>query len=338
MSDTPPGRRLGESLQSKFLIGLNTVVLAVTGKQPRVLTVSPQISELSKSAASYSSPVTLHSLPSGSFDGENDRTLELCLRRSVVEQTNNELGYVEQLYTFADQGRDHRERSRGARVLSVGYLALAQESGMAAAKHSSWENCFDYLPWEDWRDGRPEIMDGIESALHQWAKDRKDLLERIEICFGSGNAGWDAYKVLERYELLYEAQMISEFWLDHGQPVEHLICQRLGHPMAFNHRRILATGLGRVRGKLRYRPLIFEMIPETFTLLHLQQVAEALTGLRLKKQNFRRQVEHSGLVEGTGDLEQKTGGRPAELFRFRRAVLRERRAPGMTTLHWSRDI
>ena len=79
------------------------------------------------------------------------------------------------------------------------------------------------------------------------------------------------------------------------------------------------------------------MIPETFTLLHLQQVAEALTGLRLKKQNFRRQVEQSGLVEGTGKLEQKTGGRPAELFRFRRAVLRERRAPGMTTLRWSRD-
>ncbi|MED5534765.1 MAG: hypothetical protein VX690_03600 [Pseudomonadota bacterium] len=332
-----PGRGLGESRQSEFLVGLNAVVLAVTGRQPRVLTVSPQASEVGKLAASHSSPVTVHSLPSGSFDGENDRTLELCLRRSVVEQTNNELGYVEQLYTFADQGRDHRAKSRSGRVLSVGYLALAQESSLTAAKYSSWENCFDYLPWEDWRNGRPDIMDEIASELHQWAKGRKDLLERVEICFGSGDAGWDAYKVLERYELLYEAKMVSEFWLDRGQSVEHLMCQRLGHPMAFDHRRILATGLGRVRGKLRYRPLIFEMIPETFTLLHLQQVAEALTGLRLKKQNFRRQVEQSGLVEGTGKLEQKTGGRPAELFRFRRAVLRERRAPGMTTLRWSRD-
>jgi len=103
--------------------------------------------------------------------------------------------------------------------------------------------------------------------------------------------------------------------------------------MAFDHRRILATGLSRVRGKLRYRPVVFELLPETFTLFQLQQVAEALTGLQLHKQNFRRQIEHSGLVEGTGTNNQNTRGRPAELFRFRKAVLRERRAPGMATLH-----
>ena len=102
--------------------------------------------------------------------------------------------------------------------------------------------------------------------------------------------------------------------------------------MAFDHRRILATGLGRVRGKLQYRPLAFELIPDEFTLLQLQNTVDAISGLRSHKQNFRRMVERSGLVEGTGVMQASTGGRPAELFRFRRAVLTERRAPGMTKL------
>jgi len=54
-----------------------------------------------------------------------------------------------------------------------------------------------------------------------------------------------------------------------------------------------------------------------------------LAGVRLHKQNFRRLVEKGGLVEGTGSLDPGTGGRPAERFRFRRDVLRERPTPGV---------
>jgi hypothetical protein len=99
--------------------------------------------------------------------------------------------------------------------------------------------------------------------------------------------------------------------------------------MAQDHRRILATALGRIRGKLEYRPVIFELVADTFTLYQLQLVAEALAGRRLHKQNFRRLVERGGLVEGTGRLHHDTGGRPAELFRFRREVLKERPSPGV---------
>jgi hypothetical protein len=56
---------------------------------------------------------------------------------------------------------------------------------------------------------------------------------------------------------------------------------------------------------------------------------EALSGVRLHKQNLRRLLEKGGLVEGTGRVDASTGGRPAELFRFRRDVLRERPAPGV---------
>ena len=313
----------------ELLVGLNAVVLAVTAEQPRVLTVGTQ--ELSEDFYGLGSLCPPPALPFGSFDEKNDRTLELCMRRSVLEKTRGELGYVEQLYTFADQGRDPRERAGGSRVLSVGYLALAREQDLSQAENSGWQDCYAYFPWEDWRQGRPRIMDEIESALLTWSDGDTERRERVEICFGLGNAGWDAYKVLERYELLYEARLIAEYWMDRGTEDRPLRAQ-LGESMAFDHRRILATGLARVRGKLRYRPVVFELLPPTFTLLRLQRVVEALTGLRLHKQNFRRQVERSGLVGGTGRRAEKTGGRPAELFRFRRAVLRERRAPGVASL------
>jgi hypothetical protein len=99
--------------------------------------------------------------------------------------------------------------------------------------------------------------------------------------------------------------------------------------MVFDHRRILATAMGRLRGKMKYRPVVFELMPPEFTLLELQRTVEALSGVRLHKQNFRRLVEDQGLVEGTGRVSRKTGGRPAEQFRFRREVLRERPAPGV---------
>ena len=324
------GEGPSEPRKPELVVGLNAVILAVTAHQPRVLTVSVQ--ELGED---FFGMDTLHlprALPFGSFDEKSDRTLELCMRRSVLEKTRGELGYVEQLYTFADQGRDPRERAGGNRVLSVGYLALAREQDLSRAENSRWQHCYRYFPWEDWRGGRPRIMNDIESALLDWSSDSAERRERVEICFGFGNAGWDAYQVLERYELLYEARLISEYWTDRARDDDMPSDGGLGESMAFDHRRILATGLGRIRGKLRYRPVVFELLPPTFTLLELQRVVEALTGLQMHKQNFRRQVERAGLVEGTGRRAGKTGGRPAELFRFRRAVLRERRAPGMATL------
>ena len=99
--------------------------------------------------------------------------------------------------------------------------------------------------------------------------------------------------------------------------------------MASDHRRILATAIGRLRGKIKYRPVVFELMPPAFTLLQLQRTVEALAGVRLHKQNFRRLVEQQGLVEETGAMSAATGGRPARLVRFRREVLLERPAPGL---------
>ena len=136
--------------------------------------------------------------------------------------------------------------------------------------------------------------------------------------------------MLERYELLYEAGLVEEAVRDGRDAAKHWTERpRLGLPMRFDHRRILATAIGRVRAKIKYRPVIFELMPDDFTLFELQRTVEAILGPHLHKQNFRRLVEGAGLVETTGEVKMRTGGRPAKLYRFRREVLLERPAPGV---------
>ncbi len=319
-------------MSSSVSVGLNAVVIAVTDEEPRVLVLRP-------ADGARPSP-----LPFGPLEPDAHRTLELGLRAWVRERTGLDLGYVEQLYTFGDRNRQ-RQESHSERVLSIAYLALVNEPA-GGAEGVSWRPVYSYLPWEDWREGRPAVLDRrIIPALRGWADrgghsaDRRAKRERLEITFGRAGAPWNGDRVLERYELLYEAGLVAEAARQEGGGEgagsgESGEDAELGEPgfgreMPFDHRRILATALGRLRGKIRYRPVIFELMPPTFTLFQLQRTVEALAGVRLHKQNFRRLVDKGGLVEGTGRIERNTGGRPAELFRFRHEVLRERPAPGV---------
>jgi hypothetical protein len=190
------------------------------------------------------------------------------------------------------------------------------------------------------------IEQSIRPALRTWIASAKDASEsrrredRVGICFGLGAARWDPVRVLERYELLYEARLVPEALRDGAERLratgpagaEALApkrAERLGAPMALDNRRILATALGRLRGKLAYRPVVFELLPGEFTLFRLQRVVEALAGVHLHKQNFRRMLAASELVEATGRVETSGRGRPAELYRFRRGVLRAKLSAGV---------
>jgi hypothetical protein len=319
---------------AEIVIGLNAVVIAVTAGEPRVLTVRrPNAGANSKRKSS--SPVALDALPSGPFDPVGHRTLELGLRAWVGEQTNFTLGYVEQLYTFADMGREGGLQDGSARVVSIGYLALVREAKPAGTGNARWQDWYRYFPWEDGRRGRPTSIDGaLQPRLAEWTQSAREPAERhrrdgrVRAAFGFPPARWDEDRVLDRYELLYEAGLVAEASRDRGIASDPSL-PPLGEAMAADHRRILATAMSRLRGKLKYRPVVFELMPPTFTLLRLQQAVEALAGMGLHKQNFRRLVEQGGLVEGVGEWERSTGGRPAEQFRFRREVLVERPAPGV---------
>ncbi|MCA1974600.1 MAG: hypothetical protein LDL44_17330, partial [Caenispirillum sp.] len=112
-------------------------------------------------------------------------------------------------------------------------------------------------------------------------------------------------------------------------PMRLTVAAQLGTPLSVDNRRILASALGRLRGKIAWRPVVFDLLPPEFTLLQLQRVVEALAGARLHKQNFRRTLQQSEMVEATGRTDDSGRGRPAELYRFRRDVLRERHSVGI---------
>lgn len=324
-----------------IVVGLNAVILAVTDEEPRLLVVGrDDLSPAFPEGESGGGQRTADSLPYGPLDPESGRTLELTLRGWVRQQTGIELGYVEQLYTFGDRNREPRESHGGSRVVSIVYLTLGREAPEGAEAPARWQPWYQYFPWEDWREGRPKILDEkVIPRIDAWLQGpegTRERRERVEIAFGLSGAPWDAERALDRYELLYEAGLVWEACRDRdvaaeatGEETRSDPLPGLGRPMAFDHRRMVATALSRLRGKIKYRPVVFELLPPTFTLLQLQRVVEALAGRRLHKQNFRRLMEKGGLVEGTGELSSGTGGRPAALFRFRREVLRERPTPGV---------
>ncbi len=316
---------------SAVVIGLSAVVIAIRKSEAVVLSVRPHDTRTQETSA-------LAGLPFGPFDPDGHRTFELGLRAFVTEQTRFELGYVEQLYTFGDKGRDAPRADVGAgaaRVISVGYLALTPYAAPDLGPDTAWAPLQLFFPWEDWRKGRPALIDEvIAPALRRWAVN-DERLARARLLFALDGAPWNEERVLERYELLYEAGLAPEAARDRererggrgAEPSDYAAA--LGQPMLSDHRRILATGLGRLRGKLKYRPVAFELTAPEFTLSQLQRTVEAIAGVSLHKQNFRRVLERTDLVEGLGRLHPETGGRPAELFRFRRELVRSGRAPGL---------
>ena len=302
-------------------IGLSAAIVSVSEEWPCVLAVHHGTAP--------------DALPFGPFDPLGHRTLESGLRNWVREQTQLDLGYVEQLYTFGDRGRHLVDPGEGPRVVSVGYLALARAASEPAAEDAVWRNWYVYFPWEDWRGERPAIVARvIAPALKRFVlgaaspADAAMRRTRARVAFGLEGSTWDEEKVLERYELLYEAALVDEARRD-GRATRAETQMALGTSMMFDHRRILATAIARLRGKMKYRPVIFELLPPTFTLLELQRTVEAISGIRMHKQNFRRLVEEQGLVERTGQFRRIRRGRPAELFSYRPEVLRERPAPGV---------
>lgn len=300
-------------------IELSAVIVAVLGETPQVLTVADPSSDL-------------RMLPSGALDPQAHPTLERGLRGWVAEQTALKLGYVEQLYTFGDRGRDPAGETPDRRLVSISYLALTSAAALAGSE-ATWQDWYHFFPWEDWREGKPELVrKEIAPFLENWIAEARDTQirdnrrQRVALAFGGGKLPWDPERALDRYELLYEAGAVTETRRVGKQSAS---IPEFGQAMARDHRRVLATAISRLRGKLTYRPVVFELMSKSFTLLQLQRTVETLAGIRLHKQNFRRLVERGGLVEPTGARETRTGGRPAEHYRFRTKVLSERPAPGV---------
>jgi hypothetical protein len=300
----------GLNLERAVEADLVAVLVAVTNGEPRLMTVGDE-----------------NALPSGPFE-PGHRSLQSGLRAWVEQQTRQPLGYIEQLYTFAD--RDRAADQTGQRAISISYLGLTREGEPPRTVGSGWRSWYEYFPWEDHRAGAPPLIARvIVPALRAWAKKASDTetrrarQQRAAINFGLQDNDWNEDLVLQRYELLYEAALVPEAL--HDRTTSLAIP---GRSMSSDHRRILATGIARLRAKIKYRPVVFELMPSRFTLLQLQRTVEALAGRPLHKQNFRRLIEQQELVEEAGGTTGDSIGRPAKLFRFRHAVVAERAFAG----------
>lgn len=292
-------------MTTQMMIELIAVLTAVRDEVPQVMTIGHG-----------------RLLPSGPLENTH-RSLQAGVRAWVERQTGHPIGHVEQLYTFADH--DRILSSAQERMIAISYLALTRSH----AGETGWRDWYDYFPWEDGKteEGRASLAQ-IERRLCSWVATVGDAATRVRqwqrcvTLFAIGDMGvWNDELVLQRYELLYEAGLVTEA----GCPPEHAVP---GQAMDHDHRRILATAMARLRAKIRYRPVVFELMPASFTLLQLQRVMESLSGMHIHKQNFRRLIMQQQLVEETGEIDEQTGGRPARLYRFCGEVRQARQLAG----------
>ncbi|GBQ85025.1 NUDIX hydrolase [Asaia krungthepensis] len=278
---------------------LVAVLIAVQDEEPLVLTLDQG-----------------RNLPSGPLE-TGHRSLQRGMRLWVEQQTQCHLGHIEQLYTFAE-ALDATEGPDEPRLIRISYMGLTRLEDA----QEGWRGLYEYFPWESWRENGAESLNAeIARALSGWAGRDAARQWRCAETFGLDGQPWNDELVLHRYELLWEAELLPES----RNPGVWLVP---GRSMPSDRRRILATALARLRAKIRYRPVVFELMPETFTLWQLQRTVEAIAGRPLHKQNFRRLILAQELVEETGEAAVQPQGRPARLYRFRREVIGTRQLMG----------
>ena len=147
------GIEASEEAAASIAVELIAVLVAVADGRPLAMTIDDG-----------------RALPSGPFE-VGHRSLQSGLRAWVERQTRHPLGYVEQLYTFADS--DRRGAADGARAISISYLGLTRAE-RAQAPHAGWRPWYDYFPWEDHRSGAPALIGRtIAPALERWAEKRR---------------------------------------------------------------------------------------------------------------------------------------------------------------------
>jgi hypothetical protein len=179
--------------------------------------------------------------------------------------------------------------------------------------------------------------------LARWAgRVGGDARERIDYAFGFGLREWNEERVAERWRLLLDAGLVAEAGRDRwGRPAAGAGEGR-GREMAFDHRRILADALARLRGKIKYLPSSLKALAgDEFTLDELQAACEAVAGRPLHRANFRRAVAQAKedrqtraprIVAGTGRRRRRAAGEPGvapELFRFRPGIVHARLDPSL---------
>ena len=214
---------------------------------------------------------------------EMDESLEEAAARELLEETQLSDIYMEQLYTFGDVGRDPRMR-----VISVAYMALVpKEKLKPVAGDDAAKVRWFTVHWEETLAGE---SDGIRLWLESEDIDGIGSKSEAEGVDGSKDSVMACSEVSASELIRLEEEDI-----------------------AFDHQKVIKTALQRMKNKIEYTDIAFELVGEKFTLTQLQMIYEAILGRELHKPNFRRSIAEQ--VEKTEELETKCSNRPSYLYR-----------------------
>ncbi|MTK12969.1 MAG: NUDIX domain-containing protein [Clostridiaceae bacterium] len=220
-------------------------------------------------------------LPGGFVDIEE--SLDEGAKRKLKEKTGIDNVYTEQLYTFGDVDRDKRTR-----IISVGNIALVEKSSIRfnevdLQKRSEWF-------WID--------KTLISSEKHEQYVENKHLISLKST----------DEKIIMNYEV---TEKIGRDIFRRKETAYRLL-DNSTEELAFDHYKILDYGIDRLRNKVEYTPIAFNLLPRVFTVKELQNVYEAIMGREIL--NFRRKMGEM-IIETDEKIEGKPF-RPAKVFKF----------------------
>lgn len=215
---------------------------------------------------------------------EMDESLDEAALRELKEETNIHNIYMEQLYTWGDVDRDPRTR-----IISTSYMSLVDSSTLNVKASDD----ADDAKWFT-----------VTCKLHQ---EQKTITQ----------SGYVLQSVLKLNlsndeNNLSAAVQITKTVEGKVTKVEREIVEQDG--IAFDHAKIIEYAIKRLRSKIEYTDIAFNLMPERFTLTQLQKVYEVILDTELLKANFRRKI--AGMVIETNEYTKDAGHRPSKLFKF----------------------
>lgn len=215
-------------------------------------------------------------LPGGFIDIHEN--IDAAAYRELEEETSIHNVYMEQLYTFGDVGRDKRMR-----VISVAHMALIPNENIRPVAGDDAEDVAWFSISKKYReDGTSELI--LENT-------DLNLDFRFTITEEKRKNGVVSVRI----------------------PFIESVEER--NPIAFDHIKIINMGLDRLRNKVEYVPIAFNLVPPKFTLNDIQKVYEVILGKPLIKQNFRKWIDK--FVEELPEKQEEVGHRPATLYCYK---------------------
>lgn len=223
----------------------------------------------------------------GGFVDVNE-ALSHAVYRELKEETNVENIYMEQLYTWGDDV--HRDKRM--RVISVSHMALVSEEGLNPVAGDDAEE----IKWFT-----------VQKQIIEDSSDENQTAYNLLLTSDDGIT--ICYLVIDRY-VKKGVTFVTETTVEHMTYISET-------ELAFDHSNIINLAVDRLRNKVEYTPIAFNLLPEKFTLTELQQVYETILGKELLKPNFRRKIKDM-IIETTipRHLIKRAGHRPSKYFKF----------------------